>query len=98
MIANSLIVTVVLLLGLFFLLMGELEYLATYRNYLLNHYGVIGATLGATLAANIFATIFMLNRKFFLKETGRRLSHLDKQIKTHDSDLSAEIHQKFTQE
>ncbi len=98
MIANSLIVTVVLLLALFFLLIGELAYLAPYRDLLLTHYGVVGATLVATLAANIFATIFMLNRKFFLKETGRRLSHLDKQIKTHDSDLSAEIHQKFTQE
>lgn len=98
MIGSSVILTVMVLLGLFFLLMGELTYLAPYRDQLLSRYGAIMAILGAALFANIFAAFFTLNRKFLLKDTGRRLSHLDKQIKTHQSDLSAEIYQKFSEE
>jgi hypothetical protein len=95
MIGTSLILTVMVLLVLLFVVMGELSYLAPYRDYLLTRYGILAALLGAALFANLFAAFFTLNRKFLLKDTGRRLSHLDKQIKTHQSDLSAEIQQKF---
>ena len=95
MIGTSLILTVMVLLVLLFAVMGELAYLAPYRDYLLTRYGALAAVLTAALFANIFAAFFTLNRKFLLKDTGRRLSHLDKQIKTHQSDLSAEIQQKF---
>jgi len=95
MIGTSLILTVMVLLVLLFVVMGELSYLAPYRDYLLTRYGSGAALLGAALFANIFAAFFTLNRKFLLKDTGRRLSHLDKQIQTHQSDLSAEIQQKF---
>ena len=98
MIGTSLILTVMALLVLLFVVMGDLAYLAPYRDHFLTRYGILAAILGAALFANIFAAFFTLNRKFFLKDTGRRLSHLDKQIKTHQSELSAEIHQKFTQE
>ena len=95
MIGTSLILTVMVLLVLLFVVMGELSYLAPYRDYLVTRYGSFAALLGAALFANLFAAFFTLNRKFLLKDTGRRLSHLDKQIKTHQSDLSAEIQQKF---
>ena len=95
MIGTSLILTVMILLVLLFAVMGELAYLAPYRDYLLTRYGALATVLTAALFANIFAAFFTLNRKFLLKDTGRRLSHLDKQIKTHQSDLSAEIQQKF---
>jgi hypothetical protein len=95
MIGTSLILTVMVLLVLLFVVMGELSYLAPYRDYLLTRYGILAALLGAALFANLFAAFFTLNRKFLLKDTGRRLSHLDKQIQTHQSDLSAEIQQKF---
>jgi len=79
MIANALIVTIAILLALGFWLMGQLRFLIPYRSILFHQYGVI-ILIGATvLFINVFATIFSLQRKFFLKDTGRKLIHVDKQ-------------------
>jgi hypothetical protein len=43
------------------------------------------------LFANVFAAALALNRKFFLKDTGRKLAHLDKQFNVGHSDVPAEI-------
>jgi hypothetical protein len=29
---------------------------------------------------NVFAAMYAIHRKFFLKDTGRKLSHVDKQL------------------
>jgi len=39
-------------------------------------------TYVAHLAVNVFGAAFVFIRKFFLKDTGRKLSHLDKQLHT----------------
>jgi hypothetical protein len=38
----------------------------------------------------VFAAAFVLNRKFFLKDTGRKLAHLDRQFNVGHSDVPAE--------
>ena len=38
---------------------------------------------------NLFAAAFALNRKFFLKDTGRKLSHLDKQLHVGQTEVRA---------
>jgi hypothetical protein len=38
---------------------------------------------------NVFAFVFVLIRKFFLKDTGRKLSHLDKQLHAGQTDMPA---------
>ena len=79
MIANALIVTIALLLALGFWLMGELKFLIPYRHLLLSQHGAI-LLLGLTvLLVNLFAAVYAIQRKFFLKDTGRKLSHLDNQ-------------------
>jgi hypothetical protein len=41
------------------------------------------------LFTNLFAAAFALNRRFFLKDTGRKLSHLDKQMQVGQGELPA---------
>jgi hypothetical protein len=96
MIANSLLLTVVLMTVLLFALMGELSYLARYREHLLTTHGVAIALFFACLFVNVFAAVHTLNRKFFLKGAGQKLSLLDKQIRDgSDLTLPAEIERSF---
>src|SRR5262249_6841566 len=79
MIANALIVTIALLRGLGFWFMGDVNSLIPYRHVLLQQCGGILLLWFAVLFVNVFAAVDALQRKFFLKDTGRKLSHLDKQ-------------------
>jgi hypothetical protein len=80
MIANALVVTIAVLLGVAFYLMGELRFLASYRVLLLREYGWALAMFFGGLFVNVFAAVFVFIRKFLLKDTGRKLSHIDKQF------------------
>jgi hypothetical protein len=80
MIANSLLLTVVVLLTLGFWLMGELKFLVPFKSILYHRYGSIILAWSGILFVNVFAAVYALHRKFFLKDTGRKLSHLDKQV------------------
>jgi len=78
-IANALIITIAILLAVGFWLMGQLRFLIPYRHILVHQYGVV-LFLGTTvLFVNVFAAVYVIQRKFFLKDTGRKLSHVDKQ-------------------
>jgi len=79
MIANALIVTIALLLALGFWLMGELKFLIPYRRVLLHQYGSVLLLWFMVLFINLFAAVYAIQRKFLLKDTGRKLSHVDKQ-------------------
>ena len=85
MFANSLLLTIALLLGLGFLLMGELKFLIPFKLILYHQYGRTILLWFAILFGNLFAAVYALHRKFFLKDTGRKLSHLDRQVTTGDS-------------
>jgi Na+/phosphate symporter len=80
MIANALVVTLAILLALAFWLMDELKFLVPYRPILYHQYGSVILAWIAILFVNVFAAIYAIQRKFFLKDTGRKLSHLDKQV------------------
>jgi heme/copper-type cytochrome/quinol oxidase subunit 2 len=80
MIANALIVTIAILLALAFWLMGQLKFLIPYRSILIHQYGAVILAWFAILFVNIFAAVYVMQREFFLKDTGRKLSHLDKQV------------------
>jgi hypothetical protein len=87
MVANALLLTIVLLLALGFWLLGELKFFIPYKGVLLKAYGTFIGGYIATLFLNLFAAAFALNRKFFLKDTGRKLSHLDKQLQVGETDF-----------
>lgn len=89
MIANTLFLTVAILLALGFWLMGELKFFIPYKIALWRAYATPILTYVAILSVNVFAAMFVLIRKFFLKDTGRKLSHLDKQLHTGQTDMPA---------
>ena len=80
MIANALIATIAVFLGISFWLMQELRFLIPYRTLIFHRYGSILLAWFATLFFNVFAAALAVNRKFFLKDTGKKLSHIDKQF------------------
>lgn len=87
MIANALILTIALLLALGFWLMGELKFLIPYRHILIHQYGTLILAWVAVLFMNLFAAVYAIQRKLFLKDTGRKLAHLDKQAATGQSSV-----------
>jgi hypothetical protein len=89
MIANVLLVTIAILLALGFWLMGELRFFLPYRLVLWRAYATPILVYIAVLSVNVFAAAFVLIRKFFLKDTGRKLSHLDKQLHVGQTDVPA---------
>ena len=89
MIANALIITIALLLALVFCLMGELKFFAPYKLVLWREYTTPILTYVALLSVNVFAAVFVFIRKFFLKDTGRKLSHLDKQLHMGGTEVPA---------
>jgi hypothetical protein len=80
MVANALILTIAILLALGFWLMDELKFLIPYKHILVHQYGGLLFGWLATVFANLFAAVYAIQRKFFLKDTGRKLSHIDQQI------------------
>ena len=89
MIGNAVIVTVALLLALLLWLMDELKFLIPYRSTLYHQYGGAVLIWLAIAFTNVFAAIYALERKFFLKDTGRKLSHIDKQALSGESSVPA---------
>lgn len=91
MIANTLLITVAVTLGIAFTLMGELKFFIPFKIVVWKAYSAYILSYCGLLFVNIFAAAFALNRKFFLKDTGRKLAHLDKQFNVGHSDVPAEI-------
>ena len=89
MIANAVLVTIAILLALAFWLMGELKFFVPYKLVLWRAYATPILAYIGILSVNVFAAAFVLIRKFFLKDTGRKLSHLDKQLHVGQTDVPA---------
>lgn len=87
MIANALLFTIVILLGYAFWLLDQLQFMARYKAVLYHAYGPTILIFSAVLFANLFGAALAVGRRFFLKNTGRKLSHLDKQFNVSHPDL-----------
>src|SRR5882762_1649345 len=91
MIANALLITTAFLLAYGFWLMGELKFMAAYKAILLHAYGQTIFASAAILFFNVFGATLLLQRKFLLKNTGRKLSHLDRQFQVGQIAMPAPI-------
>jgi hypothetical protein len=80
MIANALLLTIVILLSYGFWLLDQLKFMVPYKAVLFHTYGHTLLLAVAVLFLNVFGATLALNRKFLLKDTGRKLSHLDRQF------------------
>jgi hypothetical protein len=89
MIPNALLITVAILLALGFWLMGELKFFVAYKTILFRAYATPILIYTGALFANVFAAAFVSIRKFFLKDTGRKLLHLDKQLHVGETSIPA---------
>jgi hypothetical protein len=63
--------------------------LQVYKAVLLHQYGTAILVFLAVLFINVFAIVFVVNRRFFLKDTGRKLTHLDTQLQVGQGELPA---------
>jgi len=91
MIANALLITIAIMLAIGFFLMGEIKFFIPFKVVIWRAYSAYILSYCGLLFGNVFAAAFVLNRKFFLKDTGRKLAHLDKQFNAGHSDVPAEI-------
>jgi hypothetical protein len=93
-IANSAFLAAMVLLLVLFVVLGELEFLATYKRLIFGEYlwSIVGAIV--VLYLNLFACFYLAGRALFLKDTGRKLAHVEKLLQTPDtvvSDLSERL-------
>lgn len=88
MVTNALFATTILFLALGLFLMGECRYLIAYRALLIDQYAPWIGMYAACLFVNVFAVIYSVTRWLFLKDTGRKLAHLEKQLRSGPSILA----------
>jgi hypothetical protein len=97
MIGNAVFATTVIFLALVLYLMQECRFLIPYRQVLFVKYGASLALFSGALFVNLFAAIYLIGRKLFLKDTGRKLAHLEKQLRTGSS-ISGELSERLMEE
>lgn len=93
MIPNALMLTIAILLGYGFWLLDQLKFMAPYKAVLYHAYGTTILIFLAVLFLNLFGAALTVGRRFFLKNTGRKLSHLDKQFNVSHADLPAPLNE-----
>ena len=80
MIANTAFLAALTLFLLVAWLAGELTVLVPYRTALFRLHGRLLAEIGVLVFLNLCALYYALARWFFLRETGRKLTHVDRQL------------------
>jgi presenilin-like A22 family membrane protease len=96
MIANSAFLAAMVLALLVFSLMDQLAFLAPYKRLILQQYLWVIVWSLVAVFVNLFAFFYAVNRRLFLKDTGRKLAHVEKQLLTPDTivrDLSDRLAQ-----
>jgi hypothetical protein len=84
MIANTAFVAAVTTFLLVGWLAGELSYLSAYKTALFRLHGVRLGVLVLLLFLNLCGVSYAVARVLFLRDTGRKLQHLDRQLGTAD--------------
>ena len=90
MMRSALFLTAVIFMALGVFLLGECRFLIPYRALLVHKYGRSILIFTAVLFVNVFAAVHFLLRHFSMADTGRKLAHIDKQLRTGQS-ISAEL-------
>jgi magnesium-transporting ATPase (P-type) len=98
MFANAVFVATLIFLALGFWLSSQLRFLALWHTLIFHNYlKEIGLYCGL-LFSNILALTIWIERKFFLRDTGRKLKHLDQEIHSGHNELSEEVTAQFGDE
>lgn len=94
---DAFFITTLLFMAIGMVLLQECDFLIPYRRLLYERYLSVILQFAALLYFNFFAAIYLLCRKLFLKDTGRKLAHLEKQLRTNSS-ISEELSRKLEDE
>ena len=97
MIANSAFLAAMVLVLLLFVLMDQLTFLAPYKRLILAQYVWVMVCLLIALFVNLFAFFYTVTRRLFLKDTGRKLAHVDRQLFTRDT-IVRELSERLAQD
>lgn len=95
MIANAVFVATLIFLALGFWLAHDLRFFIPWRNLIFQQYWQPLAGYCAVLFANLLGLTIWIERKFFLRDTGRKLKHFDNEIHSGRNELSQEITSRF---
>ena len=87
MVSNAIFVTTIIFLAIGIFLLQECRFLIPYRHVLFVKYGEALLIYAGALFVNLFAGIWWICRTLFLKDTGRKLAHLEKQLRGRESIL-----------
>lgn len=80
MIANTAFLAALTVFLLAAWLAGELTFLAPYKVALFRLHGWFIAAMTVLVFLNLCAVYYVLARAFFLRDTGRKLTHVDRQL------------------
>jgi len=91
---NALVLTTTVLVAFVLAAIMQLDFLLPYKHYLLAEYGQSIMIYLTLLTVNLFVLFFWITRKLLLKDTGRKLVHLEKQLQAGEvaRDLSDRLH------
>ncbi len=92
MIANAIFGATGLTLALVFFLLNELRFLIPYRSVLVHQCGMWAVLFSALLFLNLAAVLFAIGRRFFLKDTGRKLAHFDRELNAGRTPMPPHLH------
>ena len=93
MVANALLFTIAILLAYGFWLLDQLKFMARYKAVVFHAYGSWILAFGVVLFVNLFGLALTVTRRFLLKNTGRKLSHLDKQFNVSHADMPVPVNE-----
>ena len=68
-------------------LAGELSFLAPYKAGIFRHHGLTICVVVGVLFLNLCAVYYGIARWLFLRDAGRKLSHMDRQLGSRDAVL-----------
>ena len=85
MIANAMLSACVISLAVTFWLMEACTFLIPYRQLLWQQYRWTIGGWAAVAFINVFAASYAVSRKLFLEDTGEKLAHLERQVRSGDS-------------
>jgi hypothetical protein len=86
-IANAAFLSAITLFLLLAWLAGELVFLAPFKALLFRHHGWLMGGLALVVFFNLYALYYSVARWLFLRDSGRKLLHLDRQLGTSDAAL-----------
>lgn len=82
MATNAFFLTTMVLMAGGIVLLETCQFLVPYRDLLVRRYGFVILVFAAALFVNGFALFYTASRWLLLKDTGRKLAHLEKELHT----------------